>query len=122
MIKKVKKYLNDEEGIYNISKALLAFAFLCFFASVWVDIVMKDNGSFIQRSGAIIVLFGVMVEFALSNINFIVKNHSVTISGKATETTTAPPKIHNLLKNTAHIYIIVGTFIWGYVDCLWKCF
>ena len=77
MIDKIKDYLNNKERTYNISKGLLVFALLWLLASVYIDILKEDNGSFIQRSGAIIVLFGVMVEFALSNINFIVKNHMV---------------------------------------------
>ena len=121
MIKKIKDYLNNDERIYSISILLLIISLLWLIASVYIDIAKEDNGSFIQRSGAIIVLFGVMVEFALSNIRFIDRSSSVFVEGKPIETTIKIPLKYDLLKNTAHIYIVVGTFIWGYIDCFWKC-
>jgi len=122
MNKNVENYLNDEVRIYKISISLLIFSLIWFVASVFLDIAMEDNGSFAHRSGAIIVLFGVVVEFALSNINFKNNSSSVSVEEKLIETAKETPLIYNYLKRTAHVYIIVGTFIWGYIDILWKYF
>ncbi len=116
----MKKYLNEENTIYKICKWLLVLGLLWLLYSIMIDVINGDAGTFVQRSGSVVVLLGVMVEYLLTKVSTISKSDSVFISNRAVENTRTMPKIYKFIKLAAHIYIVSGTLIWGYIDLLWK--
>ncbi|RLD47251.1 MAG: hypothetical protein DRI86_00975 [Bacteroidetes bacterium] len=113
----MEEFLNKEKNIYAINWVLLGLSLIWFIASFFMD-TATDNGTFVQRSGAILVLFGVITEYSLFQIDTTEKNNSVNIGNKPSETKRKMPKVYHTLKAFAHIYIVVGTFVWGYIDLL----
>jgi len=80
-----------------------------------------DSSVWFQRSGSIIVLCAVWVEFVLFNINHI--SNPISTSGKSWNDekisntfTVKYSKAIRFLKYFAALMAIVGTFIWGYGD------
>ena len=69
-----------------------------------------------QRSGSILVLIGVIVEFLL--LQFSKKEIYKDISSPMNQKERVMPLKFRLMQSMAHIYVVLGTFIWGYAD-LW---
>jgi hypothetical protein len=83
---------------------------------------LPDNevlGTWFQRSGSFVVIFGLLSEARAINCFFILNpshNPESPILDAIKEYSRSP-KILNLL---AFILIAIGTFIWGYGDILFK--
>ena len=93
-------------------------------ASIWVVLsyfipFTDDEGFWFARSGAIMVLLAVIVEFRFNNI--VVKKISSTIKKAVLSKLALDTGIQKEQKNiaiTAHIFVVLGTIIWGYGDLI----
>jgi hypothetical protein len=86
------------------------FGFICAYNT--------DNGLWFSRSGSVIVLICVIVEFRLGNLRQLgfenaqkAVQHEIVSSGML-------PEHKKLFSWFAHLQIIIGTLIWGYGDLL----
>ncbi len=77
-----------------------------------------DNGLWFSRSGSVIVLLCVIVEFRLGTLRQLGYKtaqrafpHDIVSSGML-------PIHKKLIELIAHVQIIIGTLIWGYGDLL----
>lgn len=95
----------------------LAGAYLFVFASLALAFWLRE-AHFFARSGSIMVLLAVMIEYA----NFGIQQ---SIYSKATEGSgtlnggvgpVIQPQCRQLLMKFTHCTVIFGTFIWGYGD------
>ena len=96
------------------------------------DFYSEKDTTWFARSGAILVLFAAIVEYRLSSFLFddihnaavknAIKNAAISTfeDNKLLQALTAikpkPPKSRATLAISSHIFIIIGTFIWGYGD------
>ena len=104
---------------YKIEIILLIFSFLIVFISFFLSLSYENKFLWFQRSGSIMVLFGIIIEYKLNNIfikNFnkkmnigIHKNKPILHKNK---------KEYNNVEKITHIFLIIGTLIWGYGDLL----
>lgn len=113
---------------YKTEWLLLLGALLISMGSVFGDLYSEKDTTWFARSGAILVLFAAIVEYRLSSFLFddihsaAVKNAALSTfeDNKLLRALTAikpkPPKSRATLAITSHIFIIIGTFIWGYGD------
>ncbi len=113
--------MNRDKLISNlIDLGLLLFAFTWgVLGFVWA--CKMDDGLWFSRSGSVIVLLSVIVEFRLVNLQQLgYKNaqkavqHSIVSSGML-------PIHKKLISLFALVQIVIGTLIWGYGDLLFNC-
>ena len=106
----------EDKKIYIISSILFILALLWTVFSYYVD----DDGTFTQRAGAVIVLFGVIVEYNLQKIQTSSISSMVSVTEGRLLCERIMPSYYFKYKMIAHFYIVIGTLIWCYVDLLWK--
>lgn len=114
MINKIKSRYTDENRVYIISWILFIGSFLWLLKSLSMDIDTLYEHNFVQRSGSILVLAGVLVEYSLLRISMI-KDGPFGLSPMV-EKIKVMPKRYNIIKILAHMYVLIGTYIWGYAD------
>ena len=105
---------------YKLEIILLAIAITVVLISFLLSIYDNKNFWF-MRSGSIMVLLAVIVEYKLNqktlkNINQ--KSKMSTVTGFPTNLLNS--KEHNRVSIFAHSFAILGTIIWGYGDFLNK--
>lgn len=119
---------------YKVEWILLLIGFLGSLFSVFFDIASESNTTWFARSGSLLVLFAVIVEYRLTqfifrdirnaNISNAIKNNSAFQDNKLLQVLTDKnptlPKSRAYLTRISHIFIILGTSIWGYGDLLVK--
>lgn len=119
---------------YKAEWVLLFIGILCSLISIVFDIKTDDCISWFSRSGSLLVLFAAIVEYRLTsyifedirtaNIKNAVKNKAAFQDNKLLQTLTDKkpvlPKSRAILTLTSHIFIILGTAIWGYGDLIVK--
>lgn len=108
--------MNEKNQNYKLEISLLAISLTVVLISFFLSMYDNENLWFV-RSGSIMVLLAVIVEYKLNqrtlkNINR--KSNMSTFSG-------LPINLLNSQKHTqvsliAHSFIILGTLIWGYGD------
>lgn len=98
-----KKRLALNKYAYPVAVSLLVTSLCWFFYSASVD---TEKGTFVQRSGSVLILAGVIVEYFLYYVSY----------EEGIEQ--AMEKKHSFMKYVTHIYIISGTIIWGYGDLI----
>ena len=111
----MKKYQN-----YKPEIVLLCVAFLVVSTSFILSIYDDENFWF-MRSGSIMVLLAVVVEYRLNqhtlkNIN---KKHKMSGANGFTWNL-LNSKEHNKIAIVTHSFVVIGTLIWGYGDFLNK--
>lgn len=113
MLDNLKKYLDDI--------GFLLFAVVPTVVSFFIDI---QNGSheWFQRSGSLMVLFAVGLEFRQTSSCSIKESKTVFSEGVAVATGGEMPKIRRILHLAAIFLIAIGTAIWGYGDVAFKYF
>lgn len=77
----------------------------------------EENPVWFQRSGALVVIFAVWIEFKLFSINGIINPTGATYSQLAELTNLFSLK-HKIASYLAAITAISGTLIWGYGDLI----
>jgi hypothetical protein len=121
---------------YKTEWLLLCGALVIAIGSILADLYSEKDTTWFARSGAILVLFSAIVEYRLSSFLFddihkaavknAIKNAAISTfeDNKLLYALTAikpkPPKSRATLAITSHIFIIIGTFIWGYGDFIVK--
>ncbi|NCB14028.1 MAG: hypothetical protein EOM78_20740 [Erysipelotrichia bacterium] len=112
---KVKKWIMIENVIYVISSILLFFSIIVVSLSLYFN---NESGTWFARSGSIMVLFAVIVEYYLSFVKTYENSSNVFTNSKPNMTKRNMPFKYKFLKYIAHIFIVFGTLIWGYGDCM----
>jgi hypothetical protein len=97
--------------------ALLGLAFLWVVGSFFASLACP-KGNWFCRSGAVMVLLAVIVEFHLGNLQQAENSTASVVAGLGIPFSGDLPKIKQHLARAAHIFAIVGTLIWGYGDLL----
>lgn len=96
---------------------LLTLALLWVIGSFFASIT-DPKGNWFSRSGAVMVLLAVIVEFYLGNLQQK-KNSSASITaGLGIPMSGDLPTIKQYFAKTAHAFAILGTLIWGYGDLI----
>lgn len=106
---------------YKFDYAILFAAILIALCSVVGDL-FSDNYSWFARSGSIVVLLAIIVEFRVSThvyddiqrAQFLSKKIDLSMPLKA-----KPSKQKKRISCVAHSMVIIGTIIWGYGDLIW---
>jgi hypothetical protein len=100
---------------------MIVFAYLIVTVSVYISFLWSEPHWF-SRSGSIMVLLAVMVEYhnfkVQQKINEKATEGSGTIGGGVGKI--GQPKYRQLLSGFTHFTIVLGTLIWGYGDLLIK--
>lgn len=102
----------------KIEIILLLIAFLWVLFSYFISFT-DSQGSWFARSGAIMVLLAVIVEFRFNNE--VVRKISSTIQIAVKMKLPVGVGIQKekiYISRTAHAFVIVGTLIWGYGDLI----
>ena len=88
--------------------------------SLAYDFSVANEYYWFQRSGSLMVLFGVMLDFYQNQHTELEQSSSVTIGGQAAITGTTLSKTRKYIQVFSIGLAIVGTFIWGYGDVPFK--
>ena len=80
--------------------------------------VGNDYYNAFVRSGVVLIICGVIVEYTLSSIKTYEISSSVFVEEKPIQKQIELPKKHKEQKMLAHFYILYGTLIWGFGDLL----
>jgi hypothetical protein len=95
---------------------------MCIIPSLWA-LSIDLNGStefWFQRSGSIMVIFAVLLEFNLFKYNSVEEAGTVYVEGQAVSKGGALPTFKKIIKVFGFILAILGTLIWGYGDLPFK--
>lgn len=103
---------------YWLEWTLTALAVLPALGSLLLCWQLSDGGTWFQRSGSLMVLFAVWLEFrqAKAAIRKIIENATQSILAVAPSFRMDP--VQSLFQNIAIGLAILGTIIWGYGDLL----
>lgn len=99
--------------LFKTEIILLLLSVLC------VAVSYSISAEFFARSGSIMVLFSVIIEYRLlsaQNIHIDRKVKTAVYSGKPTNIKNT--KEHKNMSIIAHIFVVLGTLIWGYGDLI----
>jgi len=111
-----------KEQSYKLDYIFLLLALSFVMASFYIDFTTCTNSLF-SRSGSIMVLVSVIVEYRISNsiyaeiqkAMFLGTKINLSIPFKA-----KPSKDKVFISRFSHTLVILGTVIWGYGDLLFK--
>ncbi|MCG3657959.1 hypothetical protein [Aliarcobacter butzleri] len=112
---KINKQLAKDSFVYRFNWCNLFFALVFTILLYYFD-DGYDNA--FVRSGVILIIFGVTVEYTLSNIKLYENSSSLIVDGHPIQRQKELPKKHKEQKMLAHFYILYGTLIWGFGDLL----
>jgi hypothetical protein len=73
------------------------------------------------RSGAVLVLMAVIVEFRLGIIQQRNSSRSTVVAGLGIPNSSRSPSENKNVAAVAHVLAVTGTLIWAYGDWLHKC-
>jgi len=112
---KINKQLAKDSFVYMLNWCMLIFAL-----ALTLLLYYSENGykSAFVRSGVVLIICGVIVEYTLSSIKTYEISSSVFGEGKPIQKRKELPKKHKEQKMLAHFYILYGTLIWGFGDLL----
>ena len=128
-IKEIWKHITSDDDRYDNTKYnsmifFLVFALLISSISFVYDYSVLTNtiiaglpefNNMFERSGAVLVLFGVINEYNLNKISVAkAPDNAISYGGMPAMFAKKLPKKHNNIRGTTHIVVIVGTFVWGY--------
>lgn len=100
-----------------IEYTLLFFGFLWSLVSYFYSISGEPDIWF-ARSGAILVLFAIIVEYRLSKMLQTEINNSNVVAGLGIPAGVSVPKANSILSIVTHITVLLGTIVWAYGDLL----
>ena len=87
--------------------------------SLWLSFLYKDLTWF-ERSGSLMVLFSAIVEFRNIKLQQAI-NDKAAVSAEGIAGVLIPtsqPPMRQFIIVVTHIFIIIGTFVWGYGSIL----
>ena len=96
---------------------------LLFISIIWVFISLFISENWFARSGSIMVLFSVIIEYRLLKAHNDMVNRKVQASvhtRRALKITVLEE--HKKISFITHIFLVVGTLIWGYGDLIFLLF
>ena len=105
---------------YKKEWAALLGAVIITSLSLYLDFIIPSDNWF-ARSGAIMVLLAVFVEYRISaHVYEAIQKaqHLATIVNNGVPPKAKPSKQNTKIANAAHVTVVIGTFIWGYGDLL----
>ena len=105
---KVKKSDQTEILILVLAALWVVFSF--------VASVFHPEGNWFSRSGAIMVLLALFVEYRVGTAQKAKISEATVIAGLGISMPSELPKIKRRIAITALWFAIVGTLIWGYGD------
>ena len=91
--------------------------------SVFVSFVasfVSGDGHWFQRSGSLLVLFSVVLEFRQTQMARPSASKDVFVNGQPTAISRNTPAFRKCLHYYALLAIVIGTVIWGYGDLLFS--
>ncbi|MEZ9233791.1 hypothetical protein AB4259_22310 [Vibrio amylolyticus] len=88
--------------------------------SLYYDFTYSNDYYWLQRSGSLMVLFGVMLDFYQNQFVKIESSSKVRFMGQAAITGSTLPPVRKQIQVFSIALAIVGTFIWGYGDIPFK--
>ena len=114
-----KSYFGNEKRLYVIC---FTFLFLCAMWTMYSYMIdftsIQSDGLFFQRSGSVMVFFGILIEYSLKNITLPNEETNSTDEENVCLTHHNKPQKYLLLKFMAYFSILFGTIIWGYGDLI----
>lgn len=116
---KIITLIKQDEFTYKFNWSII---FISLIITIIFYIVGDGDGDLFARSGAILVLFGAIVEYTLSNIKNYDASSDVIINGKKVIIEKELNDTHKSQRILAHFYIFIGTFIWAFGDWMPKSF
>ena len=95
---------------------------LCGTAAILLSLrtaINLDEWHWFGRAGSIMVLFSIIVEFRNMKLQQTLNDKAVNLSGGISGilSPSNQPRYRQILIGVTHIFVVVGTFIWGYGDC-----
>lgn len=114
------KYLGiDLIGPTLIDVALLGVALGIAGASLWLAFVEREPQWF-GRSGSLVVLFAVIVEFRNVQLQQRLNDKAVESSGGigGILAPSGQPPFRQVVIYVAHFIVMIGTIVWGYGDLI----
>lgn len=106
-------------GDYAIELILMLLAMVPVLVSAYASIQTGD-GHWFQRSGALMVLFAVAVEYHRTRMLRRPNRGGVTAAGVPTNSPYAVVRLWRSLPYVCYLAIFAGTIIWSYGDLLFK--
>lgn len=105
---------------YIIDILLFVAAVFPCLISLIIDINCQNEYYWLQRSGSIMVLFSVLLDFRQYTFSKSQENQSVRVNGKPVITGTVIPSVRRKIQKVSIFLIILGTILWGYADVPFK--
>ena len=106
---------------YRIDILFTLLAILPVIFSFYIDMNTAENGYYwFQRSGSIMVLFAVALDFEQSKYIKRQSSNSVFIGNQPTITGRILSITRTYIQRFSIVLIVIGTAIWGYGDLLFK--
>jgi len=116
---RVRDKMNIREYWIDILFTLLAVIPVC--VSLYIDINTIENEYYwFQRSGSIMVLFAVALDFEQSKYTKTKESSSLMIEGKPAIIGQVLSITRVYIQRFSIVLIVLGTAIWGYGDLLFK--
>lgn len=113
--------MNSLFTTYRYPFGCLVVAAIAFFISLIAGV--KCDSMWFARGGSIVVLLGAAAEYGLLQLQQQVLNDRVaglgSWGGPVISSLDIPPPFPRL-RVAAHIFVVVGTFVWGFGDILLK--
>lgn len=104
-----------KEDCYELSLIILAVVWT---AGSFIASIFFPTGNWFCRSGAVMVLLAVMVDYRIGNLQKTHISNASIIAGLGIPSSSRLPKNKQILSKGAHILAIIGTLIWGYGDLI----
>lgn len=97
--------------------------FLLVAGLTWIFVSLNSSfgyepATFFARSGAVLVVLGIFVEFQLAKESQKMLYNNFVAKSKGYTSIPSLPVRHRILSWVAHLSVVFGTLVWGYGD-LW---
>jgi len=79
-----------------------------------------ESSAWFARSGAMMVLYALIIEFQLASLMLKNITGAVVVAGLGVPAAVPHEIMHKRLAITAHIFMITGTMIWAYGDVFYE--
>lgn len=100
---------------YLLDSALVFLGLIAILISAYVSYILSE-GAWFQRSGALLVLFSVILEFRQAQAAQVESAKSVSAQGRPLGLKKPLPTARKLMHWYAIGAIVLGTIVWGYGD------
>lgn len=105
---------------YKVDILLIFLATFPTSASLAFDYLFLNEYYWFQRSGSLMVLFGVILDFHQNKFPETKLSSNVFMEGQPAVVGQTLPKLRKYLQTFSIALAVLGTFIWGYGDIPFK--